>query len=233
MADEAPVQESVQQEVSTPSFDAEAFKSSILADIESKKGEMFAEVSEQAKRDIVEKLVGKKEDGPYVPKSYEELMEKTIEKMEAKLEEKNKKEAERNQQLTAEQQKVQEEWNKYWDSQLSDLEKDGFLTEIPQDIATKLAENKPLTEEEKNHPSMKDRAQLYAKSKELKEEGYRDWANLELVYHKFMARENTNRMRGEEAPVATRNKGFVSKNDDSFTFEEIRNTPMSKLARGE
>jgi hypothetical protein len=230
MADETPVVET-KVEDKAPEVDTAAIastvKTDVLADIEAKFPELTADLSNKVKADIIKSITGEDKKGPWVPKSYDEIVDKSVEKFKDVLAEREKKAAEQTTSQVEEQKKTQAEWNNYWDAQMKDLEADGVIPALPKEIAAKLADGKALTAEERNDPAVQARSDIYAKSKELKDEGKRDWFNLELVALKHMGTRSRN--DGRNAPVQSRNIGGASKGSDTFSHSYIRNNSTLKI----
>jgi len=216
------------------SFDPEAFGADIMSQVEAKFPELVEKVSAKTREEIINKIIGddKKEDNkPYVPGSYEELMEKTVGKAVEAFEKKQteaqaKLEAEKTAQAEQEKKTIEAN-NEYWDAQLEDLSKDGLLPEIPAELAKKLADNIELTEEEQQDPSIQARAELYAKSKELKDKGDKDWWNFKYVAYKFgIGRGDKN------APVMFRNSYSQPGEHSAYSYEDIHGKSFQDIAKG-
>lgn len=217
------------KEIFNPDAFGASLKQDVLAEIEGKFPELTESLSAKVKQDIIKSISGEEKKGPWVPKTYEEIVEKATAEMEKKLEERGKKAQEQQSKYQEDMNKTQEEWNKYWDNQLNDMEKEGLVPKIPDEIVEKLANQKPLTDQERKHPAIQARVDLYTKSKELKDEGYRDWFNMELVYYKHM--KPAGRMSGREAPVQTRSVGAVSKTDGDYSYNYIRSRSTAQILR--
>jgi len=222
MADEAPavVTETTPViEDKGSSFDPVAFQSKVLEEIQNQIPEIEERVSARTKQQIVEAIVGgKKEEGPWVPKSYEEVVDRAVEKVKEVNAASEKEKLEAAEKAKADEQKQIELNNQYWDKQISDLENDGLLPPLPDNLVEKLAGGKVLSEADQKDPSIKARQELYAKSKELKDAGDQDWWNFKYVAHKF----GIGKEKSFDAPVLTRSSYSGSDNKSPYTFEEIR-----------
>jgi hypothetical protein len=221
MADDAVVTE-VKPDIEDKgsSFDPVAFQATVLEKVAKQIPEIEERVSAKTKQQIVDAIVGEqgKDKGPWVPKSYEEIIERAVEKVKEVNAQTEKERAEADSKSKQEQEKQIEANNEYWDRQIADLEVDGLLPKMPEEIVAKLAENKPLSEKDQKDPSIKARQELYAKSKELKDSGDQDWWNFKYVAHKF----GIGKEKEFNAPVLTRSSYSGGDNKSPYTFEEIR-----------
>lgn len=217
------------------SFDPQSFGEGIMAQVEAKFPDLVEKVSQKTREDIINKIIGQEnketKKSPYIPTSYEELMEKTVEKAVKSFEDRQKDAVAKSEQEAkekAEQEaKVLEDNNKYWEKQLSELETDNVLPPLPKEISEKLSKNEKLSEEEQTHPSIKARAELYAKSKELKDKGDSDWWNFKYVAYKFGIGRDI-----PEAPVMYRNSYSQPTEKSAYTYEDIHNMSFQDIAKG-
>lgn len=222
-------------EIHEGSFDPESFSSDILSKIEAKFPELVDQVSAKTRDEIISKIVGeqKKEPERYVPESYEELMERTVNQAIDAFEKKQADMRSKEESLKKEEEekaaKVIEANNEYWDKQLLDLQNDSVLQKLPEEIAKKLSEGKELSEEERAHPAVAARSELYAKSRELKDKGDADWWNLKYVAYKFgIGREN----RGATAPVYGKPSFAEEDSRGGYSYEDIHNLSFQDIAKG-
>lgn len=221
-------------EIQEGSFNPEAFGDDILSKIEAKFPELVDQVSAKTRDEIISKIVGeqKKEPEKYVPESYEELMERTVNQAidafeKKQLDTKSKEEA-----LKKEEEekaaKIVEANNEYWDKQLQDLQQESILQKLPDEIAKKLAEGKELTEEERAHPAVSSRSELYAKSRELKDKGDADWWNLKYVAYRFGIGKE---YRGANAPVYGKPSFAEEDSKVGYSYEDIHNMTFQDIAK--
>lgn len=184
-------------------------------------------VSEQAKKELIDKLVGK-EEKVWVPKSYEEIKE--VSKKEAKeeilatLEQKEKAKAEEAKKIQDQQAKTVEEQNKFWDKQLNTMVGDKRLPAIKEEIVKKLTSKEPLNDEERQDPGIRARAEIYRLAAEHKE------PNLELVYYKYYKPGQSSTPAGARAPVFGSSKAVSPSGQADFTYEEVHNTTLEQIA---
>ena len=207
-------------------------KADVLAEIEAKFPELTENLSQKVKNDIIQRISGKTEEKHWQPATWDEVKNETkkeaLAEFEALQKKKDAEQLDKWNQTQEEKKKVEEEFNKYWDDQLNDLQKDGLLPELPKEIVTKLAKNEALTEAEQKHPAVKARTELYATAKELKDEGKRDWYNLELIYHRL---NRAGKISGREAPVQNKGQAQVQSHGNTFKYSDIHNKSTLQILR--
>ena len=185
-------------------------------------------IADDVRDGIIEKLTGgkdKEDQSPWQkegrsPKSYDEVAEWGTEKAKKELrqeiEEKDKVQAKKDNDAKAVETKRQEDWNKYWDGQIEKLVSEEKIPAPSEEIQAKLTDNKPLTEEEKEDPGIKARADIFRLATENKEN------NLELVYYKHFSKET--KPAGASAPVIGSRKAVTPSGEQSeYTYEEVHN----------
>ena len=221
-------------EITNGGFDPQSFGDNIISKIEAKFPDLVEQVSAKTRDEIIAKIVGQEEKKAekYVPESYEELMDKTVSKaveaFEKKQQEARAKIDEESAANQTKQQQIVEANNEYWDKQLSDLETAGNLQSMPESIVKKLAEGKELTESERQHPSVSARAEIYSKSRELKDAGDADWWNLKYVAYRY----GIGRNRGADAPVYGNPSYSPEESHDTYSYEDIHNMSYQDIAKG-
>jgi len=184
-------------------------------------------IAEEVRDGIIEKLTGEKDKeglSPWekekrAPKDYTEVAEWGTEKakkeIRAEIEEKEKVQAKK----TAKEKKAteakQKEWNDYWDGQVNKLVEEGKIPAVNEDIQVKLAENKALTDEEKEDEGVQARREIFKLANENKE------SNLELVYYKYYSKGAT-KPAGATAPVfGSRKVVSPSGKGEEYSYDEI------------
>ena len=224
-------------ELDSGKFDATAFgasiKADILAEVESKHPELAEQFTAKAKKEIAQELAQKligEDNKPkkYIPKDFDEWEGHLVKRMEEKLEEREKKSQEQSAKAQDQVAASEKKWNEYWESQEQDLVKDGALPDLPKEMSDKLKAGKKLSAEELNHPAVQARQELYVKSRELKDEGYRDWFNLETIYYKYLTK--SSRSDGRDAPVMHRGSGITNRGDGELRYADFRGKSMEQIA---
>lgn len=194
--------------------------------------EQTAEIAEKAqvsaRQAIVDQLSDKKTDR-WVPKDYEEVVERAKTESREEREEETKKLEEvakaKEEQTVKEKEEAVKKWNKHWDTQLDGLVKDGKIATIDEQIQKKLDAKEDLTDEDKKDAGLQAREQIFEKARELKE------PNLELVYYKHLSGEKKQAGR-PDAPVAGARRGITPADKTGYSYEEIRDSSFEEIMQG-
>lgn len=196
--------------------------------IEERISEATQKAQQLAEEAIVERISGKKDSPKWVPKTYEEIVERAKTETQAEIErleqERQKQQAEQVEQRKKAEAKKQEELKQYWDQQLGAMEEDGRLPKIDKNLAEKLSKGEKLSDDEMEDPAVKARQNLYKLAHEHKE------PNLELVYYKHLNNKPAQAGR-PDAPVGGARRATADSNEAPFTWEEIHNTSIDQIAK--
>lgn len=191
--------------------------------------EVEEKAAQRAREEILQKLSGNEpipEDAPAwvkrgekAPKSWDEVLQEAEIRAERRLTEREKaklaEETKKKQEEDAQKTRTTEEWNKIWDAQLDDLEKQGKLPEVPKEIKEKIAKNEALTEDERNNPALLERFELQKVALEKQE------TNLKVAYYEHY----NNRSRDiPTAPVFGVTRSASSTPRAEYSYEEIHRT---------
>lgn len=205
-------------------------KEELQGEFDSKAEEIAQEAARKTKEEIAKQISGEKDADKWVPKSYEEIVDKAKDEM---REENQKTQKDADEQREADEKKAGEDkkkslekWNKHWDTQIKTLEKDGIIEEVNEDIQKKLDNKEELTDEEKNDPGLKSREQIFSKARELKE------TNLELVAYKYIKGEKKASGRSSAPVIGSNRGGFTPGNKSGYSYEEVHDSSIEDILRG-
>lgn len=205
----------------------------IKEDYETKYQEVEDRAAAKAKEELRKAVLGEEDKEEWVPKSYDEIVDRSVEKMEARREAREKEQAEAEKAKQEELEKSRAEYQKQWDEQIDSLSQMGLIPrlngEVKADkvIMDKLAKREVLTEEEMKHPHVVARATLLRAAKEAGE------YNLKAAYldnrDKFQQQVEEQQMN---APVFGPG-GTTAGEDDSGmpSYEELSNSSIEELTK--
>lgn len=199
----------------------------IVGEVDTSKieAEVTEKVTKQVKDDLVEKIVGKKEE-KWQPSSYEEIKEatkkETLDEFQKMEKEKEAKAKETEKTAEAERGKRMTEWNKHWDNQLTELAKDNRIPQVAKEIQEKLTKNETLTDDDRKDEGLQARVKMFKLGRENKE------SNLELVYYKYYNK----KQKATTAPVFGSQKSVNSSEPEDFTYESINKSSFDEIVAG-
>lgn len=199
------------------------------ADLEEKTAEIAEKATASAKQAIVDQLSDKKEK-KWIPDNYDQIVDKAVDKSRLEREEETKKmrqESEAKQEASAkEKEEKLKKWNKYWDSQIDTMVKEGKIASVDEQIQAKLDDKQELTEVEKKDPGIQAREKILKKASELKE------TNLELVFYKHLSGEIKKPAGRPSAPVAGAQRGTTPADKTGYSYEEIHGKSTLDILQG-
>jgi len=162
------------------------------------------------------------------PKDWVEVLEQATDAALRKMEiaqaekEKAKQEEEKKQAEVVSQQEKQVK--EYWFGQFESLEKAGKMPQVPTEIQTKLRKGEALTEEEKDHPAVKARYELYMAAIENK------YDDIKHAYYEVYEPLKQGKKTAMNAPVSMgKSSRTPSGKDSDFFYEDIHNSDYGDL----
>jgi len=187
--------------------------------------EAAEKASQQTRKDIARQISGEDEDKPWIPKNYDEIVDKAADKAKQDREEERKlmqEEADKKDEEAAKnKEKSLKSWQETWNNQINALEEADRLPKVQEDIKKKMDASETLNEEEMKDPGVVARSELYAKARELKE------SNLELVHYKHMG---SQKQSGRpNAPVAGSSRGTSEENVGEYAYEDVHDVSFDDL----
>jgi len=217
-----------------PEFDTEEFLEKASERAAEKAAEIAAakaaeieeKTTKKVKEEIIQKLTESQpipEDAPAwvkrgekAPKSWDEVLQEAEVRAERKLtlreQEKLSEETRKKEEEQEKRAQSIEQWNKLWDSQLDDLEKQGKLSAVPAEIKAKLAKNEQLSEEERQNPALLERFELQKIALDKKE------PNLKVAYYEHYSQKQSEPLA---MPVFGATKSVSTPSRSSYSYEEI------------
>ena len=217
----------------------ETLRSEIADDIKQETATIKQEVKDEAvkaaKEDLAKTLTGEpaEEKSPWEkegrrPRDYKEVAdwskEQTLKEIDVR-DAKKKEEADKAVKETKQADKDKEKkWGKYWDEQFKELVEEGKIPGINEDVQRKMDKGQTLTQEEREDPGVRARAEIWDEARKSKE------SNLRLVYFEHIkGKEDV----GVDAPVfgsRRSSKPVLDKAD--YTYEQTRDDSVEDILTG-